>query len=81
MKNINRTLQERIKDNALYFRGMEMTNGILIIKVQFEEKWGVYPNQAETIKVILRRHHPGILIQIALAQQVGKADDGGHRCL
>lgn len=51
MKNINRTLQERIKDNALYFRGMEMTNGILIIKVQFEEKWGVYPNQAETIKV------------------------------
>ena len=26
-------------------------NGILIIKVQFEEKWGVYPNQAETIKV------------------------------
>ena len=47
MKNINRTLQERIKDNALYFRGMEMTNGILIIKVQFEEKWGVYPNQAE----------------------------------
>ena len=51
MKNTNKTLQERIKDNALYFRGMEMTNGILIIKVQFEEKWGVYPNQAETIKV------------------------------
>ena len=51
MRNINKTLQERIKDNSKYFRGMEMTNGILIIKVLFEDKWGVYPNQDETIKV------------------------------
>ena len=51
MKNINKTLQDRIKENALYFRGMEMTNGILIIKVLYEDKWGVYPNKEETIKV------------------------------
>ena len=46
-----RTLQDRIKDNAKYFRGMEMTNGILIVKVLYEEKWGVYPKDDESVKV------------------------------
>ena len=46
-----KTLQDRIKDNALYFRGMEMTNGILIVKVLFEDKWGVYNSENDTIKV------------------------------
>ena len=58
MKNINKTLQERIRDKSNYFRGMEMTNGILIIKVQFEDKWGVYPNQGETIKVAKSNEEP-----------------------
>lgn len=46
-----RTLQDRIKDNAKYFRGMEMTNGILIVKVLYEEKWGVYPKDDESVKI------------------------------
>ena len=44
-------LQDRIKKNAKYFRGMEMTNGILIVKVLYEDKWGVYPKEDESVKV------------------------------
>ena len=30
---------------------MEMTNGIIIIKVQYNNKWGVYPSDDNKIKV------------------------------
>lgn len=45
------TLQERIKKNEAYFRGMEIVNNTAIIKVLYGEKWGAYPSQDEHIKV------------------------------
>lgn len=45
------TLQERIQKNEKYFRGMEIINNTVIIKVLYGEKWGAYPSQDETIKV------------------------------
>lgn len=45
------TLQERINKISEYFRGMEMTNGVLIIKVSYKDKWGVFPSNDEKIKV------------------------------
>ena len=45
------TLQERIKKNELYFRGMEIVNNTAIIKVLYGEKWGAYPSPDEKIKV------------------------------
>lgn len=44
-------LQERINKISQYFRSMEMTNGIIIIKVQYNNKWGVYPSDDNKIKV------------------------------
>jgi hypothetical protein len=45
------TLQERIQKNEKYFRGMEIVNNTVIIKVLYGEKWGAYPSQDEVIKV------------------------------
>lgn len=45
------TLQERIKKNEVYFRGMEIVNSTAIIKVLYGEKWGAYPSPDEKIKV------------------------------
>ena len=45
------TLQERIKKNEPYFKGMEIVNNTAIIKVLYGEKWGAYPSQDEHIKV------------------------------
>lgn len=45
------TLQERIKKNEVYFRGMEIVNNTAIIKVLYGEKWGAYPSTDEKIKV------------------------------
>ena len=44
-------LQERIKKNEVYFRGMEIVNNTAIIKVLYGEKWGAYPSPDEKIKV------------------------------
>jgi hypothetical protein len=45
------TLQERIKKNEAYFKGMEIINNTAIIKVLYGNKWGAYPSQDEKIKV------------------------------
>jgi hypothetical protein len=45
------TLQERIKKNEAYFKGMEIVNNTAIIKVLYGEKWGAYPSADEQIKV------------------------------
>ena len=49
------TLQERIKKNEVYFRGMEIVNNTAIIKVLYGEKWGAYPSPDEKIKVANHR--------------------------
>ena len=44
-------LHKRIDKIATYFQGMEITNGVLIIKVIFEEKCGTFPSENERVKV------------------------------
>lgn len=45
------TLQDRIKNNASYFKGMEVISNTLIIKVQYPHKWGTFPSEDESIRV------------------------------
>lgn len=45
------SLQERIQKNESYFKGMEIVNNTVIIKVLYGEKWGAYPTADERIKV------------------------------
>jgi hypothetical protein len=45
------TLQERIQKNEQYFKGMEIINNTVIIKVLYGDKWGAYPSQDEKVKV------------------------------
>lgn len=44
-------LKDRINDIKEYFIGMEVTNGTSILKVKYPHKWGVFPNQENTIQV------------------------------
>lgn len=44
-------LNERIKKNEKYFKGMEIIANTVIIKVQYGDKWGAYPSSDETIKI------------------------------
>ena len=45
------SLQERIQKNEQYFKGMEIINNTVIIKVLYGDKWGAYPSQDEKVKV------------------------------
>ena len=44
-------LQDRIKKNEKYFRGMEIINNTVIIKVLYGDKWGAYGKEDGSIKV------------------------------
>lgn len=44
-------LQDRITRISEYFQSMEITNNILVIKVLYKNRWGVFPSEDETIKV------------------------------
>ena len=44
-------LQDRIKKNEKYFRGMEIINNTVIIKVLYGDKWGAYGREDGSIKV------------------------------
>lgn len=44
-------LRDRIKNNIEYDPSIEMTGGLNIVKVKFPDKWRVYSNDNETIKV------------------------------
>lgn len=44
-------LQERINKISQYFKSMEITNNTLIVRVKYNNKWGVYPSDDEKIKV------------------------------
>ena len=45
-----KTLQDRMNDMKPYFRGIEMYNEALIVKVKFPEKWNAYNSNDERIK-------------------------------
>lgn len=42
---------ERIKKISEYFKGIEMMEGLLIIKVQYKNRWGAYPSKDKKINV------------------------------
>lgn len=44
-------LKDKLQKNIEYFQSMEITNGTLIVKVHYPNKWGVYPSEDEKIKV------------------------------
>ncbi len=46
---------ERIKD---YFQGMEMKGNLYIVQVLYKDRWGAYPNEANTIKVAASENEP-----------------------
>lgn len=51
-------LQEKIDKISKYFKSLEINNGILILKVQFPSKWGVFPSDDEKIKVAKSEETP-----------------------
>lgn len=46
-----RTLQDRMNEMIPYFRGIEMYNDALMVKVVFPNNWKAYPSDDGTIKV------------------------------
>lgn len=46
-----KTLQDRMNDMKPYFRGIEMYNDALMVKVVYPTKWVVYPSDDGRIKV------------------------------
>jgi len=46
-----RTLQERMNDMKPYFRGIEMYNEALMVKVIYPNRWKAYPSADGRIKV------------------------------
>lgn len=64
-------LQDRIKRIAQYFRGIEMTGGLFIVKVQYRDKWTAYPTQdMETIKVTRSDEEPNVWFYYAQADTI-----------
>ena len=46
-----RTLQERMNDMKPYFRGIEMYNEAIMVKVAYPNKWKAYPSEDGKIKI------------------------------
>ncbi len=46
-----KSLQERMNDMKPYFRGIEMYNEALMVKVVYPPRWKAYPSADERIKV------------------------------
>ena len=46
-----RTLQERMNDMKPYFRGIEMYNEAIMVKVAYPNKWKAYPSEDGRIKI------------------------------
>ena len=44
-------LQDRINRISEYFQSMEIANNILVIKVLFKNRWGVFNSEDEDVKV------------------------------
>lgn len=45
-------LQERLSKIREYFVGMEMYNGLWVVRVKYRPKWGAYPPENGRIKVV-----------------------------
>jgi hypothetical protein len=48
---MGKTLQERMNDMKPYFRGIEMYNEAIMVKVAYPNNWKAYPSDDDKIKV------------------------------
>ena len=55
-----RTLQDRMNEMRPYFRGIEMYNDALMVKVMFPNKWKAYPSDDGRIKVTPSESDPNL---------------------
>lgn len=55
-----RTLQERMSEMKPYFRGIEMYNEALMVKVIYPNKWKAYPSKDGRIKVTPSESDPNM---------------------
>lgn len=54
-------LQDRIQKINPYFKGIEISGGLIIVKVEFPHGWKAYPTQdEETIKVALSEQEANV---------------------
>lgn len=60
-----RGLQERMNDMQPYFRGMEMYNDAIMVKVMYPPKWRAYGSIDERIKVTPADDNPSLLYYYA----------------
>lgn len=60
-----RGLQERMNDMQPYFRGMEMYNDAIMVKVMYPPKWRAYGSVDERIKVTPADDNPSLLYYYA----------------
>lgn len=60
-----RGLQERMNDMQPYFRGMEMYNDAIMVKVMYPPKWRAYGSADERIKVTPADDNPSLLYYYA----------------
>ena len=56
-----KTLQERMVAMNPYFRGIELYNNALIVKVVFPQNWKYYPSADEKIKVVPSQDEPNLI--------------------
>lgn len=55
-----KTLQDRMNEMRPYFRGIEMYNEALMVKVMFPNKWKAYPSEDGRIKVTPSESDPNL---------------------
>ena len=55
-----RTLQERMNDMKPYFRGIEMYNEAIMVKVAYPNKWKAYPSEDGRIKITPSDSEPNL---------------------
>lgn len=55
-----KSLQDRMNDMRPYFRGVEMYNEALMVKVVFPNKWKAYPSEDGRIKVAPSETDPNL---------------------
>lgn len=60
-----KTLQERMNDMKPYFRGIEMYNEAIMVKVAYPNKWNYYPSKNEKIKITTADNNKGLLYYYA----------------
>jgi hypothetical protein len=60
-----KTLQERMKDMNPYFRGIEVYNNALIVKVVFPSNWKYFQSTDERIKVAPSDDDPNLIYYYA----------------